>query len=83
MKRWTKVISAIGSLIVLVLMFVWLTGNLSCEGKISPGNTEVIEESAAGLRTFKKYKRPLGWLSYSPQTAASCVFQRIRGTALF
>ena len=53
MKRWTKVFSAIGSLIVLVLMFVWLTGNFSCEGKIPPGTTEVKEESAAGLKTLK------------------------------
>jgi len=53
MKRWYKVIGAIGSLCVLVLMFLYLTGNLSCEGKIAPGTSETKEESAAGLKTFE------------------------------
>jgi RND family efflux transporter MFP subunit len=54
MKRRYKLIPAIiGSLAVLVLMFMWLTGNLSCEGKIPPGRSVVKDIPATGQRTFE------------------------------
>jgi RND family efflux transporter MFP subunit len=33
-------------------MFMWLTGNLSREPKISPGQLQVSEQSAAGIKTL-------------------------------
>ena len=54
MKRRYKIIpAAVGVLIFLVLMFLWLTGNLSREAKIAPGKSPVTETSAAGLKTIE------------------------------
>ena len=51
MKRRYKVIpTAIGVIVFLILMFMWLTGNLSREPKISPGQLQVSEKSAAGMK---------------------------------
>jgi len=47
-RRYKMILTAVGVMAVLVLMFVWLTGNLSCEGKISPGKLEVKGEPPAG-----------------------------------
>ncbi len=52
-RRYKLILATIGSLVVLVLMFMWLTGNLSRQGKIRPGKREVAEVSAAGLKTFE------------------------------
>lgn len=48
-----KALAGIGSLAFLILMFVWLTGNLSCEGKVPPGRQEVGESAAAALKTLE------------------------------
>jgi RND family efflux transporter MFP subunit len=54
MKRRYKIIpAAIGVIIFLVLMFLWLTGNLSRGSKIGPGKSPVSEASAAGMKTMK------------------------------
>ena len=54
MKTRYKLIPAvIVSLAVLVLMFLWLTGNLSREGKIAPSKVMVEETPATGLRTHE------------------------------
>ncbi len=51
MKRRYKVIpAAVGVIVFLILMFMWLTGNLTREPKISPGQLQVNEESAAGMK---------------------------------
>lgn len=53
MKRRYKIVpAALAVVILLILMFLWLTGNLSREGKISPGKSEAPERSARGLKTM-------------------------------
>ena len=47
-----KIAAGIVSLIVLVLMFMWLTGNLSGQPKIAPGKEEVKGVPATGLKTL-------------------------------
>lgn len=51
-RRYKTVLTAVGALAILVLMFMWLTGNLSREGKISAGKLEVKGKPAAGRRTL-------------------------------
>jgi membrane fusion protein (multidrug efflux system) len=51
-RQYKKIIAGIVSLIVFVLMFMWLTGNLSGKPKIAPGKVEVEGVSAAGLKTL-------------------------------
>jgi RND family efflux transporter MFP subunit len=50
-KRIKLILAVIGSIAVLVLMFMWLTGNLSGEEKIAPEKVKVREKTSAGLRT--------------------------------
>ena len=54
MKRRYKIIpAAAGVVVFLILMFMWLTGNLSREPKISPGRLQVSEKSAAGMERLR------------------------------
>lgn len=54
MKRRYKVIpAAVGMIILLILMFLWLTGNLSREPKIGPGKLPISETSAAQFETIE------------------------------
>lgn len=50
-RRYKLILAIIGVVAFLFLMFLWLTGNLSREGKIRPGTSGVTEEPAAGLKT--------------------------------
>jgi membrane fusion protein (multidrug efflux system) len=50
-KHYKKIIAAVGSLAVFVLMFLYLTGSLSGEKKIAPAKGEIKTVSADGLQT--------------------------------
>lgn len=52
-RRYKIILTAVGAVVVFILMFLWLTGNLSSEGKIAPGKVEVKEQAATALRTFE------------------------------
>ena len=52
-RRYKLILSSIGAIVLLVLMFMWLTGNLSRERKISPGKLEVKQKTAEGLNTLE------------------------------
>jgi RND family efflux transporter MFP subunit len=54
MKRRTKfILTALGSVTALVLMFLYLTGTFSPGRKIRPGQVAIEEQPAAGLRTIE------------------------------
>ena len=58
MKGKLKIIIAVlGAVVVLILMFMWLTGNLSREGKIAPGTVAVNEKTPEGLKTIEVQAR--------------------------
>ncbi|RJP63946.1 MAG: efflux RND transporter periplasmic adaptor subunit [Candidatus Abyssobacteria bacterium SURF_17] len=52
-KRYRLIFAGCASLVILIVMFMWLTGSFSREGKIAPGKHEVEETSASGLRTIE------------------------------
>ncbi len=52
-RRYKIILTAVVAVVVLILMFMWLTGNLSREGKIAPGKVEVKEQTATGAGTLQ------------------------------
>jgi RND family efflux transporter MFP subunit len=55
--KYRIIIAALCAVVVLILMFMWLTGNLSREGKIKPGTVSVKENASGDLNTIEVQAR--------------------------
>jgi len=50
-QHWKKIAAGAGALLLLILMFLYLTGSLSREPKVAPGRKEAEAKPAAGMET--------------------------------